>query len=151
MGIQEVFTALSEAVDAAKISVGGVQLTCYDFTPDAITAPAFYVGETDIDPNIDYSTETDELTVVCRVMCARTDDSAGQKALIALLERKGPTSVRAAILAAEGAPGERALGGACDDINIISVRGMRGYIIGTTTYVGAEIRVLAVGVRSEEV
>lgn len=151
MGIQAVFTALAEAVDAAKISVGGVQLTCTDYTPDAIEAPAFYAGEVEADTNIDYSTDVDNITVVCRVMCSRADDSAGQKALIALLERKGPTSVRAAILAAEGAPGERALGGACDDINIISIRGMRGYIIGTTTYVGAEIRVLAVGVRSEEV
>lgn len=150
MGIQEVFTGLANAVRAAEIIVGGAELTCYDYTPDSIVAPAFYAGEVEIEPNIDFSGDTDTLTVVTRVMCARTDDKAGQKALLALLARKGPTSVRAAILAAAGEPGEFALGGACDDINIISVRGMRGYTIGTTNYVGAEIRVLAIGAGSEE-
>lgn len=149
MTIRGIRDGLANAVRAAEISVGGEVLTAYPYTPDSVTVPCFYVGEVEIDPNIDYGGDSDSNTYVCRVLTSENDDAAGQAALDALLERSGSTSVRAVIMAAAGSPGGFALGGACDDLKIVSVSAYRRFIVGMTTYFGAEIRVFTIGAGSE--
>lgn len=150
MTIRGIRDGLANAVRVAEIVVGGEGLTCYSYTPDAVTVPCFYVGEVDIDPNIDFGGDSDSNTYVCRVLTSENDDAAGQAALDEALERSGPTSVRAAILAAaQQEPGAFALNGACDDLKIVSITAYRRFIVGVSTYYGAEIRVFTIGAGSE--
>lgn len=146
MTIAAIRTALAAAVGSAEIVVGGLELTAYSYTPDSVEVPCFYVGEIEsIEPNVDYGGVTDQIVFVCRILASTNDDQAGLAAVDALLERDGPTSVRAPIFEAAGAPGQPALGGACDDLSIVSVRGHRRYTVGDDIYYGAEIRIMTIG------
>jgi len=151
MGLAAVRKALCAAVDNAEIIVGGKQLTCYPRTPSAVNVPCFYVGEFTGDPQIDFGDVTDSYTFMCRVYTSEVDDETGQDAIDELLERSGPTSVRAVITAAAGRPGEYALSGACDDLKIVDFNGPHRFTVGLTTYYGAEIRVFVIGAGSGEV
>lgn len=145
MTIKGTRQALCDAVDAAEIVVGGDRMTCLPRNPDDVEGPAFIVFDYDIDPVKDFSGLTDANTFTCLVLVPDTDSETGQEMLDDLLERTGPTSVRAAIMAAAGAPGEYALGGACDDINITNVTGYGRYTYGTRPFYGAKIRVFTIG------
>lgn len=119
------------------------------FTPLSITEPHFYVGEYTVEYDQTYGGLMDVL-LTCRLMVSRSDDEAGQALLKSFVKRSGPSSIKAALEAGRGAPGEAALGGACDDIQVTGVRANRLYTVGTGTYVGAEWTIRVIGTDSEE-
>jgi hypothetical protein len=132
---------------AAAVAAGVTStpaLSCTGYVPDSIAEPAFYCGEVDIDPMLSFGAD-DRVTVTCRVLVSRADDRAGQAALDGYLSRTGASSIRAALEAARGAPGQAALSGACDDLVVRGITGYRLYKVNDTDYYGAEIKVEAIG------
>lgn len=145
MDVSIVRQRLADAVrDGVTLPAPLPKLQTFGYAPGTIDPPCFYAGEVDIDPNMDFG-DDDKVIIVCRVLTSTADDKTGQLILDKLLCRKGLTSVRRALLAAAGGPGEYALGGAADDINVVKIDAYRLYRIGTETFFGAEIRVLAIG------
>lgn len=130
-----------ELANAADTIAG---LTCYGYVPDSISEPCFYAGEVEIDPKQTYG-GSDVALVTCRVLVSKADDRSGQMALDGYLSRSGAKSIRAALLAARGAPGELALNGAADDLSIERIQGYRIYETADSKYYGAEIIVKVIG------
>lgn len=124
-------------------------LQCFGYVPNDIDPPCFYAGEATIDPNVTFG-DDDIVEIICRLLTSTADDEAGQLLLDKYLARKGDSSVRAALLAARGAPGQAALDGACDDFNIQRVAGYRLYRVGERTFYGAEITIRAIGDGEED-
>lgn len=127
-----------QGLATAALGVDG--LTCSSTRPATVNTPHFFAGEMSIDPNWTYGGK-EHYTVFCYLLAARADEEAGQEALDILLAREGPGSVRDALLAGRGEPGEQALAGACDDFNITAIDAYRIYEVGTIAYFGARITV----------
>lgn len=120
-------------------------LTATGYVPDSITEPHFFTAEVDIAFDKTHGRGCDELTVTCRVLVGRADDRASQKLLDSLLAGSGTTSLKAAIEAARGAPGQLALDGEADDLHVVRVQGYRWYEHAGTKYVGAELIIHVIG------
>lgn len=129
--------------DAVRDAVPG--LNCFGYLPDSVPEPCFYTGEVEITYDQVFQRGMDELLITCRVLTSRADDRSGQAALDSYLAGSGDLSVKAAIEAARGAPGEAALGGLCDDLHVRSVQGYRMYQVGEVYYYGAELVVRVIG------
>lgn len=137
---QRIAEVVKDTVDAPA---GCPDLTCYGYFPNKITAPAFYVGEVDIDFTGAMNRGMDILEVTARVLIGRTEDRSSQRHLDAFLSGSGPASLKAAI---EGTPGvPQNLGGACDDLMVMRVQGYRQYEHAGVKFVGAEIIIKVVG------
>lgn len=145
MDIFAVRTAIADAARAVTMPAGTAKLTATGYATDAVTTPQFYVGDYTIDFDKTFRRGQDAVEFTCAVVVSRSDDLAGQKTLDALLSGSGPSSLKAAIEAARGAPGEYALGGAADDLQVTRVQSYRFYQIGDTTYLGAELIVRVIG------
>lgn len=139
---------ISERLAALALNVNGI-IRSDGYLPDSISEPHFYVAEVTIQYDQTYGGQMD-VQLLCRVLVGRSDDRAGQELLKGFMRRTGPTSVKAALEAGRGEPGEPALGGACDDFHVTGVRAHRLYTVGTSTYVGAEWPVHVIGTDSEE-
>lgn len=135
------FNAVCAALTAAADTVDG--LTCYDYVPDSVSEPCFYPQDIAIEFNKTYGGDV-EAFVTCMVLVARSDDKAGQRKLRAYLSH-GAASIKAALEAAKGAPGEPALGGAADDLHVQRVTGYAVYTVGETPYYGAKLIVRVIG------
>ncbi|GAA3374730.1 hypothetical protein [Streptomyces racemochromogenes] len=131
--------ALADAARTVVLPAGAGKLTCSGYIPDSIVAPHFFTGEYDLDFDKAYGRAQDEAELTCRVLVGRADDASAQRTLDALLSGSGPASLKQAIQAARGAPGEAALGGLADDLHLKRVQGYRWYEHAGTQYVGAEL------------
>jgi len=150
MTIRAIRRGLARVVTDAHLVAGGFgEVTAKHFYPDSLTGPSFCVGEYEVTTSVDFKNRNDSYIFTCRAFVPDSDAEAGQDALDELLEREGNASIRAAIDAARGAPGEYALGGAADDIYTQSVRNYRRYTFGVNTFYGAEIRVFVIGAGAE--
>lgn len=136
--------AIREALAAAVRDVQPA-LNCFGYCPDSVPEPCFYAGEVEVDFDRAFGRGMDEMRVTCRLLVSRADDRSGQAALDMYLTGSGPTSVKAAIEAARGAPGEAALGGLCDDLHVVRVQGYRMYQVGEVQFYGAELIVRLIG------
>lgn len=145
MQIALIRDALATAAAAAVMPAGVPALTCTGYVPDAVTEPHFFTGEVDVEFDKAMGRRLDELTITCRVLVGRGDDRSSQEVLDALLSGSGPASLKAAIEAARGAPGEYALGGLAHDLHLMRVQGYRWYEHAGVTYVGAELVVKVIG------
>lgn len=136
-------TVRDELAAAAR---GIANLTCTGYVPDSVAEPHWYAGEVEIDVNNAFGAGGyDVARVTCRLLVSRADDQAGQGLLDQYLSRTGDKSIRAALNAARGAPGQLALNGACDDFAIDRIQGYRLYQVGEVQYYGAEIIVRVIG------
>ena len=135
--------AIRQGLAAAADAIDG--LTCYGFVPDAIVAPCFMACEVEINFDSAFGRGLDTVTVTCRVLVSRADDKAGQSGLDAYLAGSGSSSLKAALEAARGAPGQSALDGACDDFRVTRVQGYRLYEHAGVDYFGAELTVMCIG------
>lgn len=140
MDISQVKAAIAAAVGDQIAS-----LNCFGYCPDSIPEPCFYAGEVEIDFDKTFGRGQDEIRVTCRLLVSRADDRAGQQALDSYLSGSGPASVKAALVAARGAPGQPALGGVCDDLHLVRVQGYRLFQVGEVQYYGAELTVRVIG------
>ncbi len=145
MQVSEVREAIADAARAVVLPAGVGKLTATGHTPDSIAEPHFFVAEYTQDYDKAYNRALDELEFTSRVLVGRQDDKAAQKTLDALISGSGPASLKAAIEAARGAPGEFALGGLAHDLHVMRVQGYRWYEHQGTTYVGAELIIKVIG------
>lgn len=135
--------AAAAAVVVLPASIG--KLKCTGYVPDAVTAPCFFVGEVDVNFDKAMGRRLDEMLFTCRVLAGRADDRTSQRIIDALLSGSGEASLKQAIEAARGAPGEHALGGLAHDLHLQRVQGYRWFEHAGSTYVGAELVIKVIG------
>lgn len=145
MQIFAVREAIAAAARAVVLPTGTQKLTCTGYAPDTVTVPHFYVGDYSVDFDKAMRRALDEIEFTCAVMVSRSDDLSGQKALDALLSGAGTASLKVAIEAARGAPGDFALGGLAHDLHVMRVQSYRYYEVAGIQYLGAEITVRVIG------
>jgi hypothetical protein len=149
--ISVVKAALAAAVRAADINIPGVgRLECYAHSPASPNVPAFTCGQVAIDPLGTFGPGgpgMESLDITCSVLTSTADDDGGQQLLDKLISKDGPYSIRAALLAARGEPGEAALDGAADDVWVVRIDGYRmlQYADEGAQYYGADITVRVIG------
>lgn len=120
MDVQAVLAALAAAAATAR-STPARAVKAYDYWPDEFETPCVYPERVLIDFDQTMNRGLDKLTVDLRLLVSRIDDREGQRQLWGFLKGAGPSSVKAAIEAARGEPGELALGGAADDLRVTGV------------------------------
>ncbi|MET9411274.1 hypothetical protein ABZX90_36855 [Streptomyces sp. NPDC002935] len=145
MQISLIRDAVADAARAVVLPSGIAKLTSTGYVPDSVVAPHFFVAEVEVTYDKTFGRGTDELEFTTRVLVGRADDRSAQRILDGLLSGSGPSSLKAAIEAARGAPGELALGGLADDLHVMRVQGYRWYEHEGTTYVGAELMIKVIG------
>ncbi|MFE2556672.1 hypothetical protein ACFXGT_11640 [Streptomyces sp. NPDC059352] len=145
MHMSAVRAAIADAARLVVMPAGTAKLTCTGYVPDAVSAPHFVVGEYSVEYDKAMGRALDEAEFTCRVLVGRVDDRAGQELLDALLDGSGPASLKAAIEAARGAPGEYALGGLAHDLRVTRIQGYRWYEHNGIQYVGAELIIRVIG------
>ncbi|MEV8395919.1 MULTISPECIES: hypothetical protein [unclassified Streptomyces] len=145
MQISAVREAIADAARAVVLPTTRATLTCTGYLPDAVSEPHFFVGEYDVDFDKAYGRALDQVQFTCRVLVGLSDDQAAQRLLDALLSGSGPASLKTAIEAARGAPGQPALGGLADDLHVTRIQGYRWYEHQGTSYVGAELVIKVIG------
>jgi hypothetical protein len=143
--ISAVRDAIADAARTVVLPNGIAALTCTGYVPDAVNAPCFFVGEVEITYDRAMARRLDELSFTCRVLAGRADDRSSQRTIDALLSGAGPASLKQAIEAARGAPGEYALGGLADDLHLQRVQGYRWFEHAGSTYIGAELVIKVIG------
>jgi hypothetical protein len=137
--------AIADAARAVVLTEGIGKLTATGYVPDAVIAPHFFCGEYAVDFDKAMGRALDEVELTCRVLVGRADDRSAQDVLDGLLAGSGPASLKAAIEAARGAPGEFALGGLAHDLHVTRIQGYRWYEHAGTQYVGAELIIKIIG------
>jgi hypothetical protein len=91
-------------------------LNAYAYIPDAVSPPcAFFVPQR-IQMDRAMGRGADEWSVTMRLLVSRSDDEASQRRLDDYLAGSGTGSIKEALEAARGVPGELALNGACHDV-----------------------------------
>jgi hypothetical protein len=145
MQISTVRTKIAAAASAVVMPTGAPPLTCTGHTPDSVMAPHYFVGEYTQDFDKVYQRGMDKLEFTSRVLVSRADDESSQAILDALLSGSGTSSLKAAIEAARGTPGQLALDGAAHDLRVTRVQGYRWYEHNGTQYVGAELIIEVIG------
>lgn len=145
MQIAAIRDALADAARAVVLPSNAGNLVCTGHMPDSVTVPQFFPADVEVDYDTAYGRGQDDLTITCRILVSRADDRRGQAILDALLSGSGTASLKVAIEAARGAPGEAALGGLADDLQVKRVQGYRLYEHAGTQYLGAEITVRVIG------
>lgn len=145
MQISPIRDAIADAARTVTLPAGTGKLTTTGYVPDSIAAPAFFVAEVEVNYDRAMARKLDELLFTCRVLVGRSDDRTSQKILDSLLSGSGTASLKAAIEATRGAPGEAALGGLAHDLHVQRVQGYRWYEHEGTTYVGAELIIKVIG------
>ncbi len=145
MDISAVRNAIADAARTVSMPAGTAKLTATGYATDAVTTPQFYVGDYTITFDRTFRRGQDEIEFTGAVLVSRSDDLAGQKTLDALLSGSGPTSLKAAIEAARGGPGEYALGGLADDLHVVRMQSYRWYEVNGIQYLGAELTIRVIG------
>jgi hypothetical protein len=143
--ISAVRDAIADAARVVQLPTGIGKLTCLGYVPDSVVVPVFFTAEVDITFDKAMGRGLDELMVTCRVLAGRADDRSAQRILDALLSGAGVASLKQAIEAARGGPGEYALGGLADDLHLERVQGYRWYEHQGSSYVGAELAIKVIG------
>jgi hypothetical protein len=143
--ISEVRDAIADAARVVVLPAGIGKLKCTGYVPDSIVAPCFFVGEVEVTFDKAMGRKLDELLFTCRVLAGRADDRSSQRILDALLSGSGAASLKAAIEAARGGPGEYALGGLAHDLHVQRIQGYRWFEHAGSTYVGAELVIKVIG------
>jgi hypothetical protein len=143
--ISAVRDAIADAARVVVLPAGIGKLVCTGYVPDSVVTPCFFVAEVDINFDKAMGRGLDELLFTCRVLAGRADDKSAQRILDALLSGAGPASLKQALEAARGAPGEMALGGLADDLHLQRVQGYRWYEHQGSSFVGAELAIKVIG------
>ncbi|MER5882716.1 hypothetical protein ABT160_02690 [Streptomyces sp. NPDC001941] len=137
--------AIADAARAVTMPVGTRKLTSTGYVPDEVNEPCFFAGEYSVDFDKAMGRALDEAEITCRVLVSRADDKAAQRLLDRMLSGSGPGSLKQAIEAARGAPGEYALGGLAHDLRVTRIQGYRWYEHAGVDYVGAELTIKVIG------
>jgi hypothetical protein len=128
--------ALIFARIATAVDIEG--LTSTAFLPDAINEPAFFGLEQQVDYDRTFG-RTADLEITCRVLVGRQEDEASQRLLRKYLSTGNAESIKDAIEATRGGPGQPALSGAADDLWVRRAERPRWYEHNGTKYIGCDI------------
>lgn len=145
MQISPIRDAIADAAREVVLPTGIGKLVCTGYVPDSVVTPCFYVAEVEINYDKAMGRKLDELLFTARAYASRSDDRAGQRLLDSLLSGSGPASLKAAVEAARGGPGEMALDGLADDLHVQRVQGYRWFEHAGSTYLGAEFAIKVIG------
>jgi len=147
MLISAVRQGIADAVTAGVVTpVGGTALLALAYVPDMVPdTPCLFVQPGELIFDKTFQRGVDSLSVTVVVYVSRADDIDSQIQLDAYTAGAGPSSVKAAIEAARGAPGQLALSGACDDLRVVSVRSYQWFVHGEVKYLGAQFTVEVIG------
>ncbi|UUV29139.1 hypothetical protein NQK81_30755 [Amycolatopsis roodepoortensis] len=129
--------AVKAAAAAAVDTIEG--LRCFPFVPDAISPPAFFVAEVEVEYDTTFGRGMDTVYLTCRLLVSHATDRTGQEQLDGYLRGAGPLSVKQALEA------DPSLGGVCDAVRVQRVSGYGLYEHSNSHYYGAEWRVLIIG------
>lgn len=121
------------------------RLNRYPRVPGAPTVPCAYVVPESCRYDRAMARGLDEIRFTVRVLSSRADDEAGQDLLDSYLAGSGQSSIKAAIEAARGAPGQLALNGACHDLRVEGWSNYTMFEHAGVQYLGAELSVLVIG------
>lgn len=137
------WNAIAVALETAAKTTG---INALDFVPDDLPNTAFYVGEMDIDVNKTFGsrsgtrTGTDQATITCRVLVARSTDKSAVRKMREYCMGSGLKSLVQAIQA------DKTLDGTCSGAMVTAIRGNRLFEVGAgTKFYGAEIEVFVIG------
>jgi len=144
MDIWGVREALAEAAASVVLPKGKGALTVTAWLPDQVTAPHFFVAEYEQDYDRTFG-GLDEVRFTARLLVARADERSAQELMDLLMRRGGPCSLKDALEAARGEPGEAALGGLADDLHVVRMSGNRLYEHAGVQYVGGELTIRVFG------
>ncbi|GAA4676868.1 hypothetical protein GCM10023347_34030 [Streptomyces chumphonensis] len=145
MQISLVRAGLADAARTITLPDGVGALTSTGYVPDSVAEPHFFVAEAQHTYDRAMGRGLDEVEFTCRVLVGRQDDRTSQELIDLMLSGSGTGSLKAALEAARGAPGEYALGGAAHDLHVMRAQGPRWYEHAGTQYVGAELTVKVIG------
>ncbi|MFJ8866719.1 hypothetical protein ACIRD6_13315 [Streptomyces sp. NPDC102473] len=137
--------AIADAARAVILPDGLAKLTCTGYVPDAVTVPGFFTADYTVDYDRAMNRGMDKVELTCQVLVGIADDRAAQRLLDGLLSGSGPASLKTAIEAARGAPGQDALGGLADDLHVTRLQGYRWYEHQGTTYLGGQLTINIIG------
>lgn len=139
------WNAVALALEAVAETTG---INALDYVPDELPNTAFYVGEMDITPNVTFGnraahpstrTGTDEATITCRVLVARSTDKYGVRKMREYCNGGGLKSLVQAIQA------NKTLNGTVHGNKVAAIRGNRMFTVGERRFYGAEIEVYVIG------
>jgi hypothetical protein len=145
MQMATVREAVASAARTVVLPAWAGKLTCSGYTPDAIVAPHFFCGEYSVEFDKAMGRALDVVELTCRVLVSRADDKSAQQILDLLLSGSGTASLKAAMVAARGVPGQPALDGAAHDVHLMRIQGYRWYEHAGAQYVGAELILKIIG------
>jgi len=149
LDLDAVARALAAAIETASIVVNGAVVTASDYVPEAIASsspPTFVVADFSTSPHQTFN-GLDRATFTCRLLIPRGEDAGmtAQRSTRQAASTSGSSSVLAALEAARGAPGQKALSGAADDLVVQRVRGPALLALGEVSFYGVEYTVLVMG------
>lgn len=135
--------SLRVAIGNAPRNAGIPGLNCLTYTPHRVSPPMWYPGEVEFDRTAaGHATfgDTRGYRAQATVITANENDTqAGQELLDEYLSEGGSLSLISAI------EGDSVLGQLCDDLYVENVDGYRLYTFGQATFVGARLRIFAIG------
>lgn len=144
MDIDDVCVAIAAAITAAALTVNDRRVTATPFAPDNLTPPHFYTAEFTGNYDRAMGGALTELMLTCRLMLSPAVDWAGQQQAKTLAST-GTGTLHQTFRGMRGAPGQKALSGACDDLHLQRVLGPRLFTIGEAGYYGLEFTVFVMG------
>lgn len=133
MDVDAVFAGLATAAETIA------ELNAFPYAPDAISPPAFFPVEVEINYDKTFVRGYDGFQVTTRLLVSHSDDRAGQKQLKDYLAGSGTKSLKQALQA------DQSLGGACDALRVQTARGYGLYEHAGKEYYGAELTIYVVG------
>lgn len=133
------------AAAGAALTTPARAMTTYDWAPLKPEPPCIFPEEVTCDFDRTFGRGLDELTVTLRLLVSNTEEREGARMLYGYLAGSGSGSIKAAIEAARGAPGQLALGGAADDLHVTRINGVNFYDVGGLKFIGADFVVRVIG------
>lgn len=138
MDITRVHQAISDAVNAAALQPGALQVTATPFMPLHPTVPHFYPFSWRINYDRTFGgaegtpSGMNELLTTWHLCLSLSADEAGHEEATTIAG-SGEETIRDVILSTRGGPGEYALSGAAEDVRLVSASGPNLVNISETT------------------
>jgi len=142
------WNAIALKLEAAAATTG---INALDYVPDSLPTEAFYVGEMDIEMDVTFRRNTtdggghvtrvgtDQGTITCRVLVARSTDKYAVRKMREYMAGSGPTAVAEALIQ------DKTLGGTCHASQLKRLRGNRLFEVGGKMYYGVEMEIFVIG------
>jgi hypothetical protein len=147
--IVEVLEAIADAVGDAQAQLDPPLTTTW-WLPDSVNPPHLYLVPPEIDFDKTFKRGIDQVQITARLLVSAASDEPAARFLEAFRSGSGARSIKAALVAARGEPGQPALGGAggAHDIHASRWREPRWFEHSALTYLGCELEIQVMGAGS---